>query len=62
MVCKSGSFPGAINTGIRYANASRVGLLLANGWLKEEAIAECLGHDADMYRAATETDSFWPNS
>jgi hypothetical protein len=48
MEYKSGSFPGAINTGIRYANASRVGLLLADGWFKEEAIAECLGHDADI--------------
>jgi glycosyltransferase involved in cell wall biosynthesis len=48
MEYKAGSFPGAINTGIRHACTNRVGLLLADDWLEKDAIAQCLEHDADI--------------
>ena len=43
-----GSFPGAINMGIRHARADRVGLLLSDDWLSETTIADCLCESADI--------------
>jgi len=43
-----GSFPAAINLGIRHARAERIGLLLSDDWLDREAVAHCLPIDADM--------------
>ena len=43
-----GSFPAAINLGIRYARAERIGLLLSDDWLDREAVAHCLPIDADI--------------
>jgi GT2 family glycosyltransferase len=45
---KPESFPGAINKGIRHARSARVGLLLSDDWLDENAVAECLRHDSDI--------------
>jgi glycosyltransferase involved in cell wall biosynthesis len=45
---KPGSFPGAINMGIRRASANRVGLLLSDDWLNETAVAECLSKTSDI--------------
>jgi GT2 family glycosyltransferase len=45
---KPGSFPGAINMGIRHACAERVGLLLSDDWLDETAVAECLPRTSDI--------------
>jgi glycosyltransferase involved in cell wall biosynthesis len=45
---KPGSFPGAINAGIRRARADRVGLLLSDDWLDETAVAECLSKTCDI--------------
>jgi glycosyltransferase involved in cell wall biosynthesis len=50
---KPESFPGAINKGIKHASSERVGLLLSDDWLDEGAIAECLGHDADIVCAGS---------
>ena len=43
-----GSFPAAINLGIRHARAERIGLLLSDDWLDREAVAHCLPIDADI--------------
>jgi hypothetical protein len=43
-----GSFPAAINLGIRRARAERIGLLLSDDWLDREAVAHCLPIDADI--------------
>src|SRR6516164_9726287 len=43
-----GSFPAAINLGIRWARAERIGLLLSDDWLDREAVAHCLPIDADI--------------
>ena len=43
-----GSFPGAINMGIRHASADRIGLLLSDDWLSETTIADCLRETADI--------------
>lgn len=43
-----GSFPAAINLGIRRARAERIGLLLSDDWLDREAVAHCLPVDADI--------------
>jgi glycosyltransferase involved in cell wall biosynthesis len=43
-----GSFPGAINKGIRAARADRVGLLLSDDWLEQTAVADCLRESADI--------------
>ena len=45
---RPGSFPGAINTGIRQACSDRVGLLLTDDWLEIAAVERCLTVDADM--------------
>jgi glycosyltransferase involved in cell wall biosynthesis len=45
---KPGSFPGAINKGIRHASADRVGLLLSDDWLEKTAVAECLSKASDI--------------
>jgi glycosyltransferase involved in cell wall biosynthesis len=45
---KPGSFPGAINTGIRHASTERVGLLMSDDWLDESAVAECLLKASDI--------------
>lgn len=42
------SFPGALNQGIRLAQAPRIGFLLADDWLEPTAVEECLAHDADI--------------
>jgi glycosyltransferase involved in cell wall biosynthesis len=43
-----GSFPGAINVGIRAAKSDRVGLLLSDDWLDVDCVATCLRHSADI--------------
>jgi glycosyltransferase involved in cell wall biosynthesis len=43
-----GSFPGAINKGIRAARADRVGLLLSDDWLEQTAVAESVRESADI--------------
>jgi glycosyltransferase involved in cell wall biosynthesis len=43
-----GSFPGAINKGIRAARTDRVGLLLSDDWLEQTAVAESLRESADI--------------
>jgi glycosyltransferase involved in cell wall biosynthesis/GT2 family glycosyltransferase len=43
-----GSFPGAVNKGIRAARADRVGLLLSDDWLEHTAVAESLRESADI--------------
>jgi hypothetical protein len=43
-----GSFPAAINLGIRSASAVRIGLLLSDDWLEPQAVAECLPLEADI--------------
>ena len=45
---RPGSFPGAINLGIRCARADRVGLLLSDDWLEADTVSECLAPDADI--------------
>jgi hypothetical protein len=42
------SFPGAINLGISFAQADRVGLLLSDDWLDLNCVATCLRHSADI--------------
>lgn len=44
----AGSFPGAINLGIRSATTSRIGLLLSDDWLEIEAVAQCLPFREDI--------------
>ena len=41
-------FPGALNLGIRSSSADRVGFLLADDWLDETAVEECLRHSTDI--------------
>src|ERR1700730_1744429 len=41
-------FAAALNTGIRAATAARVGFLLSDDWLDQDAVEQCLGHDADI--------------
>jgi glycosyltransferase involved in cell wall biosynthesis len=43
-----GSFPAAINLGIRQARADRIGLLLSDDWLDHDAVAHCLPIGADI--------------
>ena len=43
-----GSFPGAINKGIRAARTDRVGLLLSDDWLDRTAVADSLRESADI--------------
>jgi glycosyltransferase involved in cell wall biosynthesis len=43
-----GSFPGAINLGIRSATTSRIGLLLSDDWLEPETIAHCIPFTEDI--------------
>jgi len=45
---RPGSFPGAINQGIRHASADRVGLLLSDDWLEKEAIEATVKETADI--------------
>ena len=45
---RAGSFPGAINLGIRAAESDRVGLLLSDDWLSLDCVATCLRHSADI--------------
>jgi glycosyltransferase involved in cell wall biosynthesis len=45
---KTGSFPNAINTGFECAQADRVGLLLSDDWLDENAIMTCMRESADI--------------
>jgi glycosyltransferase involved in cell wall biosynthesis len=45
---KAGSFPGAINLGIRSATTHRIGLLLSDDWLEIEAVAQCLRFEQDI--------------
>jgi glycosyltransferase involved in cell wall biosynthesis len=45
---KPGSFPAAINLGIRLATAPRIGLLLADDWLEPDAVERCLPIEADI--------------
>jgi len=52
---KSGSFPAAINQGIRSATASRVGLLLSDDWLEPDAIEHCLPEPADVVSTGLKT-------
>ena len=42
------SFPGAINEGIHHARSNRVGLLMSDDWLDENAVAECVQLSADI--------------
>jgi glycosyltransferase involved in cell wall biosynthesis len=44
----AGSFPGAINLGIRSATTSRIGLLLSDDWLETDAVAQCLPYGEDI--------------
>jgi GT2 family glycosyltransferase len=44
----AGSFPGALNLGIRSANAGRIGFLLSDDWLDAKAVAHCLPLSADI--------------
>lgn len=41
-------FPNAINTGLSLANGPRVGLLLSDDWLDDDAVERCLAIDADI--------------
>lgn len=41
-------FAAAINTGIRAAEAPRVGFLLSDDWLEERAVEKCLAFDTDI--------------
>lgn len=41
-------FAGAFNVGIQRASAERVGFLLSDDWLDEDAVARCLEHSADI--------------
>jgi len=43
-----GSFPAAINLGIRCATASRIGLLLSDDWLEPETVELCMPRTADI--------------
>ena len=43
-----GSFPAAINLGIRRAGADRIGFLLSDDWLDTTAVEKCLPVDADI--------------
>lgn len=45
---KPGSFPAAINLGIRAAAAPRVGLLLSDDWLDSATVAQSLKVEADI--------------
>lgn len=45
---KPGSFPGAINLGIRRATTSRIGFLLSDDWLDRDAVAHGLPLAADI--------------
>lgn len=45
---QSPGFAGAINTGIRAASATRVGLLLSDDWLEPTAVEETAALDADI--------------
>jgi glycosyltransferase involved in cell wall biosynthesis len=45
---KPGSFPNAINTGFACAKADKVGLLLSDDWLDENAVAACVHSSADI--------------
>jgi cellulose synthase/poly-beta-1,6-N-acetylglucosamine synthase-like glycosyltransferase len=45
---KPGSFPGAINLGIRCSTSGRIGLLLSDDWLDRDAVAQCLPLSADI--------------
>jgi GT2 family glycosyltransferase len=45
---KPESFPGAINKGIRNSTTNRVGFLLADDWIEQTTVAECLEHHADI--------------
>lgn len=44
----AGSFPGALNLGIRSAGAERIGFLLSDDWLETEAVARCLPRSTDI--------------
>jgi GT2 family glycosyltransferase len=41
-------FARAFNVGIQRASAERVGFLLSDDWLDEDAVARCLEHSADI--------------
>lgn len=43
-----GSFPGAINLGIRFATTSRIGLLLSDDWLEPDTVARCLAFSEEI--------------
>ena len=43
-----GSFPGALNLGIRSAGADRIGFLLSDDWLEADAVFCCLPRSADI--------------
>lgn len=45
---KPGSFPAAINLGIREASADRIGFLLSDDWLEPDAVEHCLPVNADL--------------
>jgi glycosyltransferase involved in cell wall biosynthesis len=45
---KPGSFPGAINLGIRCSTSGRIGLLLSDDWLDRDAVGQCLPLSADI--------------
>jgi glycosyltransferase involved in cell wall biosynthesis len=45
---QAGSFPGAINQGIRAAANARIGLLLSDDWLDPEAVEHCLPLTSDI--------------
>ncbi len=52
---RPGSFPAAINQGIRSAAASRVGLLLSDDWLEADAVEHCLPETADVVSTGLRT-------
>lgn len=52
---KPGSFPAAINLGIRSAIAPRVGLLLSDDWLEKDAVEHCLLESADIVSTGLKT-------
>ena len=47
-VQEGGGFAAAINQGLRQAECKRIGLLLSDDWLKQDAVEKCLVCDSDI--------------
>jgi glycosyltransferase involved in cell wall biosynthesis len=56
---RPGSFPNAINTGVRHARTDRIGLLLSDDWLDATAVAECLEWNTDI--VSTGNNVYFPD-